>query len=583
MAKGYRPVLRDQPFLFPPDMREWLAGDHPVWLVIRAVERMDTSAFHARRRTGGPGAAGYDPDMLATLLVWAYAQGVASSRRMEELCGQDVAFRVICGGNLPDYSTIARFRQDFPDAVTQLFGEVLILCARLGMGKLGMVALDGSKVRANASKAANRTEERLAKMAAERVAAHAETDAAEDALFGEARGDEVPAAAADPFTRDERIDAALASARAERARRAEQRAAQEREQAAKAREYLEAARAGTPRAGQPPAGTAVELAERKVAREKAAQQAKCEEWERAAAAGSKPGGRPVPPEQYCRVRKAEAKLAAARAREAAAARAAAERAARDAVIVRNITDPDSRLMATRDGKQQCYNPQQVVSEDLLVIATELTDDPTDMAWFEEMMAQAEQAAALIRAHQPAPAAGPAAQDRAAAWGQAADGQVTPDKAAGGRGAEQQEQASGIGLALADAGYLSRHNLTCPGPDRLIATGKRRDLEQAAREQAGQHCGEDGGACDQDDGEISAMAARLATEDGISAYRQRGHIAETPHGDIKHNMRFRQLSLRGKRKAAAEWKFACAVRNLRTAISSGHLTHDALDALDAQTT
>jgi transposase len=174
MAKRYRPVVRDQLFLLPPDMGEWLPADHQVWLVIRAVERMDTSAFHAGRRTGHAGTAGYDPVMLVTLLVWAYAQGVASSRRMEALCGTDVAFRVACGGNLPDHCTIARFRADFADPVAVLFGEVLILCARLGMGKLGMVALDGSKVRANASKAANRTEETLAKMAAERVAAHAE-------------------------------------------------------------------------------------------------------------------------------------------------------------------------------------------------------------------------------------------------------------------------------------------------------------------------------------------------------------------------------------------------------------------------
>jgi transposase len=562
VAKGYRPVDRDQPFLFPPDMREWLAGDHPVWLVIRAVERMDTSAFHARRRTGHAGTAGYDPDMLVTLLVWAYAQGVASSRRMESLCGTDVAFRVICGGNLPDHSTIARFRRDFADAVTVLFGEVLILCARLGMGKLGTVALDGSKVRASASKAANRTEETLAKMAAERVAAHAETDAAEDVLFGDARGEEVPAGAADPSTRDERIDAALASARAERERRERQREQQEEEQAVKAAEYLAAARAGTPKAGNPPGGTAVALAEAKVAREMAAQQAKCEEWERraaaAAAAGARPGGRgrPVPPEQYCRVRKARAKAAAARAREAQAAAKAARAAARDAVIVRNITDPGSRLMATRDGRQQCYNPQQVVSEDLLVIATELTDDPADMAWFEPMMARARDAAALILAHQP-PAPAP-------------DGGDAP-----------REPAGGIGLALADAGYLSRHNLTCPGPDRLIATGKRRDLEKTARDTAAQDDSPDGGAPDGD--VIAAMAARLAAGDGITAYRQRGHIAETPHGDIKHNMRFRQLSLRGKRKASAEWTFACAVRNLRTAISSGHLTHDALDALGPQAT
>jgi transposase len=547
MAKGYRPVRRDQPFLLPPDMREWLPGDHPVHLVIRAVERMDTSAFHAGRRTGHAGAAGYDPVMLVMLLVWAYAQGISSSRRMESLCGTDVAFRVVCGGNLPDHVTIARFRAEFADAVTVLFSEVLILCARLGMGKLGTVALDGTKIKANASKSANRTEESLAKMAAERAAAHAETDAAEDALFGPARGDEVPAQAADPFTRDERIDAALASARAERERRERER--EEAERAAKAGQYLAAAQAGAPRAGQPPAGTGVALAEAKVAREMAAQQAKCQEWERAAAAGSRPGGRPVPPEQYCRVRKAQAKLAAARAREAAAAARSAAAAARDAVIVRNITDPGSRLMATRNGKQQCYNPQQAVSEDLLVIATELTDDPTDMAWFGPMMARAEDAAALILAHQPPLPA-------------AAGGDAPPGP------------ASGIGLALADCGYLSRHNLTCPGPDRLIATGKRRDLETAARQAAGQDAG------DRDDDVIAVMAARLATEDGITAYRQRGHIAETPHGDIKHNMRFSQLSLRGKRKAAAEWEFACAVRNLRTAISSGHLTHRALDELDA---
>jgi transposase len=567
MAKNYRPVDRDQLFLLPLDMREWLPGGHPVHLVIAAVERMDTSAFHAGRRLGGAGAAGYDPGMLVMLLVWAYAQGISSSRRMESLCGTDVAFRLVCGGNLPDHVTIARFRRDFADAVTVLFGEVLILCARLGMGKLGTVALDGTKVRANASKAANRTEETLARLAAERVAAHAAADAAEDALSGDLRGDEVPAAAADPFTRDERIDAALASARAERERRERERQRQDQEQAAKAAGYLAAARAGAPKAGNPPAGTGVALAEARVAREMAAQQAKCQEWERrAAAAGQKPGGpgRPAPPERYCRVRQAQAKLAAAQVREAEAARKAAGRAAKDAVIVRNITDPDSRLMATRDGKQQCYNPQQVVTEDLLVIATELTGDPADMAWFEPMMAQAEDAAALILAHQPPAPPAPA-----------------PDGGDGGDGGDPPEPGGGIELALADAGYLSRHNLTCPGPDRLIATGKRRDLEKTARDTTAQDDspGDDG----QDDDVITAMAARLATSDGITAYRQRGHIAETPHGDIKHNMRFRQLSLRGKRKAAAEWKFACAVRNLRTAISSGHLTLDALDALGPQVT
>src|SRR5579872_1477098 len=124
MAKSYRPVVRDQLFLLPQDMREWLPADHPVWLVIEVIaDHLDTPAFHARRRTGGAGAAGYDPDMLVTVLVWAYAHGVRSSRDIERLCRTDVAFRVICGGNMPDHVTFARFRADFPEAAAGLFAE----------------------------------------------------------------------------------------------------------------------------------------------------------------------------------------------------------------------------------------------------------------------------------------------------------------------------------------------------------------------------------------------------------------------------------------------------------------------------
>ncbi len=176
-----------------------------MWLVIRVVdEHLDTSVFHARRRTGGggaPGAAGYDPGPAAGALVWAYANKVTSSRRIETRCWSDVALRVICAGDVPDHVTIARFHKDFPGAVETLFTEVLVLCARLGMVTLGVVALDGTKLAASASKAANRTEERLRKMAADLVAEHARTDAAEDGLFGDARGDEVPPQATEPRDR----------------------------------------------------------------------------------------------------------------------------------------------------------------------------------------------------------------------------------------------------------------------------------------------------------------------------------------------------------------------------------------------
>ena len=537
MAKGYRRVDRDQVFLFPPDMRQWLPEGHPVWLVIDVVAgHLDTSAFHAGRRLGGAGAAGYDPDMLLAVLVWGYAHGVRSSRRMEELCATDVAFRVICAGNLPDHSTIARFRKDFGGAVPGFFAEVLVLCARLGMGRLGTVALDGTKIAASASKSANRTEKRLRELAAGAVAAHAAEDAAEDELFGEGRrGDELPpdegAGGWSPRRRRERIAEALAQLEAERK-------AAEAERDAQAEEFRERQRAGQ-RTGCSPAHAAVALAEENLARVIAARQAQLAELEKRYAAGQPRRGRPAGVHDHCRVRRAAAKVEQARARAAEAERKAAAKAGPGPA--RNVTDPDSRLMPVRGGGFiQGYNAQNVVSADELVIATELTDDPCDMAWWEPMMEQAAAAAALIGANRPSGSA--------------------PD-------------AGGIGQALADAGYCSEANLTCGGPDRLIAVGKRRDLETAARDPDQDASGQDwGGPAVQD------MRERLRTEDGIAAYRQRGHIAETPHGHIKHNMGFRQLSLRGKPKAAAEWTFACTVYNLFKALTTGHLTPAALASL-----
>jgi transposase len=524
VAKGYRPVIRDQGFLLPPDMRDWLPEGHPVWVVIEAVRLLDTSAFHARRKTGGAGAAGYDPDMLVTLLIWAYANQVASSRRIERLCGQDLAFRVICGGSLPGHATVARFRRQFAGAVPALFAEVLMLCARLGMGRVGVVALDGTKIAANASRAANRAEDGLARMAGEMGAAHAAADAEDDALFGkDGRGDDDPG---DPSTRAERVAAALASARREN----ERRGAGER---ARADEHVRAARAGEPVRGRPAAGTGAELARQQVARETAAQQARCDAYAAATAAGKRPAHRaPAPPAQFRKVRAAQARLD-----KALAAQAARQAAGQDGQPVRrNVTDPASRLMPVRGGGFiQGYNAQNVTSSDGLIIATRLVQETTGTRWYQPMTSGAIAAAAAMAA---------------------------------ARGGQDEK----IGLVLADAGYLSNANLACPGPDRLIATGKYRDLGKAAR---GHHAS---GGNEEEASAIAAMAARLAAPDGITAYRQRGHIAETPHGNIKHNLRFRQLSMRGLRNASAEWQFACTVHNLLTAITSGHLTRQALQGL-----
>jgi transposase len=528
MAKGYRPVARDQAFLLPPDMREWLPADHPVWLVIAAVaDHLDTRAVHALRRAGGAGAAGYDPDMLLTLLVWAYAHRVTSSRRIEELCRTDIAFRVICAGDAPDHVTIARFRARLGGAAAAFFTQVLALCARLDMGRLGVIALDGMKIAASASKSANRTRAGLAKLAAELAAAHAEADAAEDALFGPGnRGDELPA---DPRTLDERIAAALADLTAEEAA-SEHDAARAAEAA---RDYL--AQPGKP--GRPPAAAREQAAQARLDAAVAAQQARLDAWQARAAAARAAGARghglpglqPAAPADCAAAGRARASLAAARA--------AAASAEPDRKPVRNLTDPHSRLMPVRGGGFiQGYNTQNVTSSDGLIIATALTQDQNDSPWFEPMLRQAQDAAQLITAARPT-------------------GNGTGD--------------GGIGLLLADAGYLSEHNLTTDGPDRLIATGKHRDLEKQAAGQPGPDWAVPA---------ISAMAARLATLEGITAYRQRGHIAETPHGHLKHNMGFRQLSVRGRPRATAEWLLACAIHNLFKAITTRHLTKSTLAAL-----
>jgi len=229
------------------------------------------------------------------------------------------------------------------------------------------------------------------------------------------------------------------------------------------------------------------------------------------------------------------------ARQLQARRRAAAAKAAGPGPVRNITGPDSRLMPTRNGFIQGYNAQNVVSEDGLVIATRLTSGTTGMAWFAPMTGQAQRAAALIEAHRPA-----------------------------GQQAGDARGSGGIGLVLADAGYCSEDNLTCDGPDRLIAVAKRRDLEHAARDAGAAAAGQDPGGP-----AVQAMRERLQTQDGTEACRRRGHIAETPHGHIKHNMGFRQLSMRGKDNAAAEWTFACAIANLFKALTAGHLTPAAL--------
>src|SRR5438067_852000 len=185
VAKSYRVVQRDQPFLLPPDMRDWLPADHVVWFLLETVEALDTSAFHARRRLGGAGTAGYDPDMLLALLVYAYCQGVRSSRQIERRCLTDVAFRVLCAQVAPDHATIVRFRAEHEAAFAAMFTQVLQVTAAAGLVRLGTVAIDGTKIPANASIDANRSQEWLEDQVRLLMADARRLDAAEDAKAAE--------------------------------------------------------------------------------------------------------------------------------------------------------------------------------------------------------------------------------------------------------------------------------------------------------------------------------------------------------------------------------------------------------------
>ena len=173
----------------PPDVREWLPEEHLAWFVIAAVEEMDLDGFYVAYRQDGRCRPAYDPAMMVALLLYAYARGLRSSRLIERACEEDVAFRVLAAQQRPDHATIARFIERHQDAIADLFGEVLSLCAKQGLATVGVIAVDGTKLPGNASRNANVDYEQIAREILEEAQA---VDAAEDELYGDARGDELP-------------------------------------------------------------------------------------------------------------------------------------------------------------------------------------------------------------------------------------------------------------------------------------------------------------------------------------------------------------------------------------------------------
>src|SRR3954469_14147199 len=189
MAQNFVACDREQELLLPPSLRDWLPEGHLAWFVIDAVAQFDLSGFLAAYRADGHGRPAHDPAMMVALLLYGYAIGERSSRRLERRCVEDVPTRVICANQAPDHTTIARFRQRHEVPLAELFGEVLGLCAEAGLVRVGVLAVDGTKVHANAAPQATRDYEQIAREILEEADA---VDAEENERFGEARGDELP-------------------------------------------------------------------------------------------------------------------------------------------------------------------------------------------------------------------------------------------------------------------------------------------------------------------------------------------------------------------------------------------------------
>jgi transposase len=335
MPQNFLACDREQTFLMPPDVREWLPEGHLAWFVLDAVGEMNLAAFYAAYRADGHGRAAYEPAMMVALLLYAYARGLRSSRAIERACEEDVAFRVIAAHQRPDHATLARFVERHETAVAGLFGEVLTLCAQAGLARVGVVAIDGTKLSANASRDASVDYDRIAREIVQDARA---TDAAEDEQFGEARGDELPP------------ELATAQGRRGWLREAKRRLDEQRAEEARPVPRSRPAR--------------LKEAKRRLEEELWTECRANEAYEAYRARGRMKDGRRFgrPPDPYRPPETPAGKI--------------------------NLSDPDSRLVKGVRGHVQGYNAQATTTEDQIVIAAEVTVDTGDFGHLEPMVTAA---------------------------------------------------------------------------------------------------------------------------------------------------------------------------------------------------
>jgi transposase len=221
MAYNFLRGDRDQPFLLPPDLRDWLPEGHLAWFILDVVDQLDLAPFYRQHRDDGHGHPAYDPKTLLGVLLYGYCVSARSSRQIERRLTEDIAFRVLAANQTPDHVTIARFRVRHESALAGFLVESLKLCAAAGMVRVGTVALDGTKLAGNAADKANRTLDRLNAEVAEILRQAADADQRDDLEHGQARGDELPDALASKASRLKRLRQAKAQLEAEAAERAQ--------------------------------------------------------------------------------------------------------------------------------------------------------------------------------------------------------------------------------------------------------------------------------------------------------------------------------------------------------------------------
>lgn len=502
MPQNFIESSREQVFLLPPDVREWLPSDHLVWMVLDTVAEMDLNGFYAEYRLDGHGRPAYDPAMMVALILYAYSRNVRSSRLIERECLEDIAYRVIMANERPDHSTIARFIVRHEQMLAEVFSSVLAVCAKAGLVKVGVLAVDGTKVAASANRDQTIDFDQIAR---EALAEAKAIDAAEDELYGDRRGDELPPELATSEGRKAWLRKAMAELAEEQAT-SEDAVEDQSEQDAVVRFELdqeEILNSGQGRRGWL-RGARHQLDEHRARHP-----------------------RPVPRSRKGRRLEAmrqleeqlDAELKANVAYEAYRARGRMKDGRRFGGPPKpyeppelpagsiNLTDPDSRLLKATKGYVQGYNAQLVTGENQIIIAAEVNVDSPDFGHLEPMLDAA----------------------RGELW--------------------KAGVADKPGMTLADAGYWHQRqmdNLAAAGIPVLIPP------ESPKREEA--RPGWQGGR-------YAWMRHLLRTDLGAELYRKRQGMIEAVFGQTKHNRGMDEFRRRGRSAVRTEWRLIAATHNL----------------------